>query len=510
MADWMERVFREEEDRRKDALGPCWLYAEQTRPPQVLARHGVIPIGSDRRAATAVIEVIDKARQTVALTSFLLEDGQVIEALLNAARRGVRVYVLNAAEARLEREQNEDSEFDRKVLEEHKRMLNRLAGHVLVRTARHYHAKAVVADAPHGPGVLLTANLTQQALERNEEMLVTLTPAECEQMWKWIRRAFWEEAEHELQAASRLASVKPLERVGQVGGGAAGRVVATSAGTQLIRDAAMELVRGARASLVVASFGWAVDHPLVKLLAERARSGLNLTVLARIRPAAMPALLALREAGATVYGFTWLHAKAIWSDTNEALVMSANLEQHGLDQGFELGVRLEGARAEAVAGVLSGWAAAAPARLEVKARLGDATSRVELWEAGRLVPAEVEETQEIDLGRVNAPSVDRLEVPRPQWTPPNGRKLLARKRIFTWKAVAPRLDPKAKEVRREVKKGKQGEKEDAGPVFPLFKEPSGRMVVVVNEPGQVVAAWQYAEPLGATAIVVSSGAGSAR
>ena len=80
-------------------------------------------------------------------------------------------------------------------------------------------------------------------------------------------------------------------------------MVVTCGATCAVRDAALDLIRGARKRLVVASFGWQLDHPVVQALLARVRAGLSLTVLARVRPSAMPALLALREAGATVLGF---------------------------------------------------------------------------------------------------------------------------------------------------------------------------------------------------------------
>ncbi|TOM07229.1 hypothetical protein CGH84_24310, partial [Vibrio parahaemolyticus] len=52
------------------------------------------------------------------------------------------------------------------------------------------------------------------------------------------------------------------------------------------------------------------------------------------------------EAGAKVFGFKWLHAKAIWNEHNHGMIMSANLQEHGLDTGFELGVLLNGDRAK--------------------------------------------------------------------------------------------------------------------------------------------------------------------
>ncbi len=143
------------------------------------------------------------------------------------------------------------------------------------------------------------------------------------------------------------------------------------------------MIRGAVKRLVVASFGWQLDHPVVQALLSRAREGLSVTILARVRPSSMPALLALREAGATVLGFRWLHAKALWSDRGEALVASANLERHGLDDGFELGVRATGERAAAIGRALDAWALAAALRLETGVTVGDVTGEVQTWSDGR-------------------------------------------------------------------------------------------------------------------------------
>src|SRR5262245_33788150 len=80
-------------------------------------------------------------------------------ALIEAAKRGVRVYLLVATEARLDKEIRSDDSFGIKTVEEHKRLLDRLAGWVYVRSAEHFHAKFVVADPKSRPhGVLLTAN----------------------------------------------------------------------------------------------------------------------------------------------------------------------------------------------------------------------------------------------------------------------------------------------------------------------------------------------------------------
>ena len=150
-----------------------------------------------------------------------------------------------------------------------------------------------------------------------------LAPEQCAAIHRWLSLAFWELAENEMAAPGTL------ERIGAAGWvkppAASSVAPVTAPGSTGLREAALEIVERARERLVVASFGWADDHAVVRRIVERARQGLDVTVLARPRPAAMKALVALCEAGATVLGFPYLHAKALWSDAGEALVMSANL-----------------------------------------------------------------------------------------------------------------------------------------------------------------------------------------
>ena len=302
-------------------------------------------------AAGRVTEIIDKAREVLAASTSLLADETVTGALLRASGRGVRCYLLLAAEARLRRD--EGTEFEKKEYEQHVRTLRRLQGSVLVRSADEFHAKAVVADpmsdAPRG--ILMTANLTEEALGRNQELFVDLDVGEAREAGMVLREALWERATHEL-AGGDLRSCRPL---GKVEPAATDRILQGGSRPQL-QDRICGMLDAGPGRVVAASFGWDESHPVVDRLCRLARKGADVTILARSgRPAAMGALERLRSAGARVAGFRWLHAKAVAAGT-EAVVMSANMEPQGLERGFEMGIALGGRRAAKVAGVLGRWA----------------------------------------------------------------------------------------------------------------------------------------------------------
>lgn len=480
-------------DHTGDPLGVAWVPndARGAAVTETVSTE-VFTTGRKRNAASWIARCIDDAAETVVVSTFLFADKALEEALLRAAARGVRVYALMAASTRLDREPRDDAEFDLRVRDEHKAMLRRVAGHVLVRSAEDFHAKFVLVD-PTGArpcGWLLTANLTSEALERNEELVIELSRDEVDRAFAWARHAFWARATHELLDAQQLAPCTPLPEAAVPP--ADGAVVVTCGATCAVRDAALDVIRGAGKRLVVASFGWQLDHPVVQALLARVRAGLSLTILARVRPSAMPALLALREVGATVLGFKWLHAKAIWGDQGEALVASANLERHGLDQGFEVGARLSGARAEAVGRALDAWAAVAAHRLETSVTVGAVTGEVQAWRGGSLQPVVVEPSRELALRTETAPCVTLRGTLAPPTVeaPSNGKRF--HRTVLRRTIESPVLSPKA--VSLELPATPE-------PPYPVYREPSGRVVAVVERPNEAELALSLLKAHGVEAVV---------
>ena len=498
MSLWTEE-FHEVVDRSDHRLPPAWVRREVRSPQQAEMGRHVHESGRARGVARRVVELIAAAKEKAVVSSFLLADDEVEEAMLEAARRGVRVYVLLASEARLEGGGG-DSEFDQRVVAHHKEMLLRLAGYVLFRSAPHFHAKAVLVDPDTQPaGLLLTANLTEAALERNEELAVELTPEEVREAAALAAWAMWETAEHEMvDPEDRFSSVKPLGRLQPPA--LSDAVLATTPEGTGLADYVLATIASAKDRLLVASFGWDEDHPVVERLRDRAREGVEVTVLARVRPASMPALLALAEAGARVLGFEWLHAKAVWADAGRAVVMSANLQSHGLDEGFELGVALEGERAEEVLQRLEAWAAAAPWRLRASSRLGDVEGRVKLWEGGRLEESRIVREVDLALGTVTAESAEELVAPMPN-LPRDEALPRAHAVRCLWSVEPPSLAAGAKEVRRPT--GKDRPWTSFTP--PVFDEPGGRRVVAVTSSEELPVALVVKEEAAASAIVVSNG-----
>ncbi len=456
-----------------------------------------------------VVRVIDDAEEMLVLCSFLLADNAVEQALLQAEKRGVRVYCLIAAEARLDRE-NPEGEFDKKVLSLHKAMLKKLAGKVMFRTSSSFHAKVVLADpfTSVASGVLLTANLTTDAMERNEELLLKLKANEVKQLAEYFKWAIWEVAEHESIKSGNFDAVKLAGKVEHPG--EMFPVIATTSQCQQISEQALAMIDGARSDILVSCFGWDLEHKVVQALITKAKAGVSVTVFARIRPASVPALEALAKAGATVLGFKWLHAKALVIDGQKAMVMSANFQKHGLDEGFELGVLFDDDRLDDLIALLKHWQSQARWQLQTDATVGEVLGQVRLWDGKSFVDDVVQELKSFDRIQLVAASAESLDTDMPA-VPESGRfPHLAQELRRDWVVCAPSLGQGAKQQFQPAPKDKEqpkdrGKKSKNKPVPynpPVYQEPSGRKVVAIKSPSQLQAAVTLKSELKLSAVVV--------
>lgn len=182
------------------------------------------------------------------------------------------------------------------------------------------------------------------------------------------------------------------------------------------------------------------------------------------------------------------------------LMMSANLEPHGLDDGFELGVPLEGKRVEELRTCSAHWVRQARWKLLAKPTLGELSGDVRVWRDKSFTELVIEGRREVDLGVVDAQSADGLDI-APPLPAVDGMGQPAHEVEYRWRVLAPELSHKAKQV---YKQGTKGRKDPYDP--PVYKEPGSRRVVAVRSPNQLHDARGVADEVGAGAIVVANGA----
>jgi len=301
----------------------------------------IIPIDKkNNRFRTLLLNSIKNAKQTIMMCSFILSDPDIIDSLLKASERGVRCYLLFSTEAQLSKEyKKEQSEFDEKTLKEHKQMLDRLAGKILARTCDHLHAKFLLVDYgnPEQKGFISTANFTKEALTRNQELGVILSDSEINFLFNFFVLGFWVESKNELVRknnwdAVKLINLKPLKGNNQI--------FYTTSSNQTLKNELEKIIENETKELVVSSYGFDDEHPIVELLINKAQN-INLTIITRPREKNHKVIEKFTNAGAKVVAYDYLHAKFILSpSTNQGIIMTANLESKGLETGYEVGIKI--------------------------------------------------------------------------------------------------------------------------------------------------------------------------
>lgn len=489
-------------DRTHEPLGPGWLRRAPTLPEQHehVSSH-VWRTGANLQFRDTLVQAIDQASEHVLLCSFLLADVPLADALIRASERGGRVYIITASEQRLGKQVPDEDDFGKRMVEQHKALLAQLAGKVRLRSAEHVHAKFLVIDAlAHKTprAWLSTANLNK-ALQESIELGVQLEENNARALAECFNWAFWCEARRELHGANRLVEVKAPPVVPRRPSHE--QVLATLQGSFELREAVIAMIRGAHYEILASSYGLDADHAVINELILAAKRGVRVNLLTRPRPAVANAVAKLSAAGIQVLAHDKLHAKALVAD-GEALVMTANFDAFGLDEGFEVGVKLAPEPAAAVEQSLREWIDCFPWMYKANATRGE--------HLGDFCPAEkglrdgvvrVVQYREQKLADVEARDALSLEsTPGPQVQPTDALGELAQKVTQLWSVTAPRLPQGATEIKQPLHKDESKPQALVTLPIPVYQH-KGTKYIVVDPTQEQQQVCDLAQKLGARLVL---------
>jgi len=216
LAEPWQEVF----DLSTEELGVCWVnnsksngntpYDPETSVYRSGEREVIIP-SKNGALLTAIKAMVRNAKEMVCVSSFLIQQSRMTDALLEAANRGVAVFVLTAREDDLKKADDDFVDFERERIKDHIALLDQFAGKVLVRTSECFHAKYVLVDprSEDPSGIMMTCNATVDPMfGSNIEVALTLTSSEVRSFFAHFLRGFWAMADHELLERGELRGVK--------------------------------------------------------------------------------------------------------------------------------------------------------------------------------------------------------------------------------------------------------------------------------------------------------------
>lgn len=300
----------------------------------------VIETGEQKTLFSKIINAVDNAKEFVCLQSFLIQDTELITALVNAVeQRKVKVFVLSSAEARLKDKIEEETDF---IKANYIQLLDtKFKNHFVHRTAENFHAKYILIDPKtNAKGFICTNNFTENGFAKNPELAVELSKEQCKEFFKVFVYHFWEHSTDEQTATNEFDKVKPANKFSLSN---LNNILLTSPNTQInsLNDTLKKTAKNAQKSISFSTFLLDKNTELLKVILDKAKQGIEVTLFCRpIEKQFNEQLKELLEAGVQIFFHSLIHAKSLLIDEKDGFVFTANFTENGLDKGLEVGVKL--------------------------------------------------------------------------------------------------------------------------------------------------------------------------
>ncbi|WP_178989468.1 phospholipase D-like domain-containing protein [Winogradskyella schleiferi] len=357
----------------------------------------VIESGPKQVLFQNIIEHIQQAEEMICLQSFLIQDTSIIDALVEASQRDVKVFILDAAETRLKTQAYpEDDNF---ITDEYKEMINKkFRRHFVHRQAENLHAKFILIDpkSNNANGYLFTGNFNEKPFKENPELGVELDERQTNELFKLFVYHFWEHTTDEQNDTETFDKVRPANKFQAP---QLDHILCTSpnAGLSNLKSTLITSISNTQESISFSTFGLDIEHELAKEILSKIKSGIEVTIFCRPREKTIVNHISeLQKAGAKVFCHPLIHAKSIIVDDKEAYVFTANFEKHGMDTGFEVGMLLSNRQTKDLIGIHNKWKQDFPLTFHSQKSVQE-ISNYNTFKNKALVTDKISETKKVNL-----------------------------------------------------------------------------------------------------------------
>lgn len=343
-----------------------------------------------------IIEHIEQAEEMICLQSFLIQDTSIIDALVEASQRDVKVFILDAAETRLKTQAYpEDDSF---IADEYKEMINKkFRRHFVHRQAKNLHAKFILIDpkSNNANGFLFTGNFNEKPFKKNPELGVELDEIQTNELFKLFVYHFWEHTTDEQNDTETFDKVRPANKFQAP---QLDHILCTSPNPDLsnLNSTLHNAIENAKDQISFSTFGLDIEHELAQGILNKIKSGTEVTIFCRPREKTIVNHISeLQKAGAKVFCHPLIHAKSIIVDDREAYVFTANFEKHGMDTGFEVGMSLSNRQTKDLIGIHNKWKQDFPLQFHSQKSVQEITS-YSTFKDKALVTDKISETKKVN------------------------------------------------------------------------------------------------------------------
>lgn len=315
----------------------------------------VIESGEGKVLFSKIIKAIDGAKVMVCLQSFLIQDTEIINALVKAVEeREVKVFVLSSVEARLKETIEEEEDF---IKANYIKLLgSKFKNHFVHRSAENFHGKYILFDPTTKPkGFICTNNFTENGFTKNPELSVELNTQQCKELFKVFVYHFWEHSTDEQTVSNEFAKVKPVNKFSLP---KLENILLTSPNSKnnSLNKILLAAINKAKKTISFSTFQLDKSIELVKAITDKAKQNVSVTLFCRpIEKQFNEQLKELLEAGVQIYFHPLTHSKSLLIDRKDGFVFTANLVVNGLDNGLEVGLKLNEEQTKDLSTIHQSW-----------------------------------------------------------------------------------------------------------------------------------------------------------
>ena len=314
----------------------------------------VLQSASDRQVFNKIIALIQSAKEMICLQSFLIQDNQIIDKLLSASERGVKVYITSSANVRLEPKMYADIEPDF-IKENYIKMLNeKFKSNFIFRSADNFHAKFIIIDGKsEAKGMIFTNNFTDKGFFENPELAIILSENKAKELFKVFVYHFWEQATDEQNTTNEFEKVKPLQKFQFP---VLKEILVTSTEKKSLKESFLYAIYNAENEITFSTFDFDPDYETGKAIAEKQKQGVKIKIFAKLRDKKLNEQLKnLLDNGAEIYCHELTHAKFLCVDNKKAFVFTANFDTKSLETGFNVGLQLDEKQTIELQNIIQNW-----------------------------------------------------------------------------------------------------------------------------------------------------------
>ena len=349
---------------------PVWVKRDNKIRPGKKGRIWILGSGNTDFLEN-LIESIAQAKEMICISSFLIFEPRLQKALEEASRRNVRVYILSAPETIIDKIEDEISpDSDQQSLrKQYLESLSKLGEHVYIRSAEYFHAKYILIDPrakTQAKGFISTANFNKALIE-SLELVVELNTDEIENLFRFFLWGFWEASQREnIQNPKKLTPVPKKPSFVQLPN-TIKTILATLPPNRnsrprinTIKKELSKLFKKDLKRIYVAFYGFDKGHELVEEIL-RLSEKTKVVIFTRVRENKdqLEVIKQFAKKHIDIFAHPKLHAKFVVAELEsgqfEGIITSANLQKRGIDEGYEVGIKLRKNDAKTLFEIADQW-----------------------------------------------------------------------------------------------------------------------------------------------------------